>query len=68
MADEKKTWNAYATVTAGKFLGTVKAETKEEAERLAWELDSCGVSVCHHCSGEVSDPEVSEITIEEARL
>lgn len=58
-----KTWRVTGTVVASTYVGDVKAETKEEAEAKAW--DMVDVSVCHQCDRYVSDPEVSELHLEE---
>ena len=57
-------WYAYGVVAGGKYLGEVEAETKEEALKAAWNLDSLGVSLCHQCASECEDPEVGEINVE----
>ena len=64
MAGKKKKWDCYATITAGKYLGEVEAETEEEAIEKAENLESCYVSVCHQCSSDVSDPNITDITVE----
>ena len=58
-----KRWHVHGVVSASKYLGTVEAETEEEALKKAEELDSVSVSVCHHCSSQVEDPEITEITV-----
>jgi hypothetical protein len=57
-------YRVYGTVTASKYLGEVEASSEEEAEKKAWAMDVASVSVCHQCSRDVSDPEISEITVE----
>lgn len=56
-------WHVHGVVSASKYLGTVEAETEAEAMKKAEELDSMSVSVCHHCSHQVEDPEITEITV-----
>jgi len=56
-------YRVYGTVMGGKFLGEYEADTKEEAEEMAWE--NADVSLCHQCSCECDDPQVTEITTEE---
>ena len=51
----------YAKVSGTKYLGEVEADSMEDAINKGYELDSCYVSVCHQCSGEISDPEIDEI-------
>ena len=48
-------------VVASKYLGTVEAETEEEAEDKGLELGTCHVSVCHQCAVQVEDPEITEV-------
>lgn len=61
---EELEWSCYAAVHGTKYLGTVTARTRAEALEKAEALDSCHVSICHHCSEQISDPEVGEITVE----
>lgn len=58
-----KTYRAHASVGAGKYLGEVRAETAEGALEAAYELESCGVSVCHTCAEQIEDPEVTCIFV-----
>jgi hypothetical protein len=55
-------FRGYGSVVASTYLGEVEAKDIEEArkkfERAAY------VSVCHHCSAHISDPEVHDIQIE----
>jgi len=56
-------YRVYALVRGSKYLGTVEADSKEEAEKVAWnELDHF-VGLCHQCSKEIDDPEVDELDI-----
>lgn len=55
------TWRCYGTVT--EYLGTVEAMTEEEAKEKAIDLESAGIYLCHRCSEECEDPEVSEVTV-----
>tara|TARA_E500000305_G_C4028231_1_gene243093 strand:+ start:698 stop:901 length:204 start_codon:yes stop_codon:yes gene_type:complete len=57
-------WIIYAVVSGSKFLGEVEAATKEEAIQKAWGLDSCYASVCHQCSRQIEDAEVTDIHAE----
>lgn len=59
-----KTWRVNGIVTGGKYLGTVEARTKEEAERAAWDSLEWSVGLCHHCSGECEDAEIHELLID----
>lgn len=57
----------YAAITGSKYLGEVEAANKEEAEELGWALEEGCVILCHQCSSECEDPEISEIIVEESR-
>jgi len=59
----KKKWHAYAHVEGGQYVGEFMAETKEETEEMA--AHKAGVSLCHQCARQVSDIEVTSITVEE---
>lgn len=61
-----KTYHVYGTVTAGKYLGTVEAESEEEAIAKGWELETVYVSVCHQCARDISDPEITDISVNES--
>jgi hypothetical protein len=58
-------WAITGAIHGGKYLGTVEAATKEEAEALGWTLPTCGVSLCHQCSNECEDPEIVELIVDE---
>jgi hypothetical protein len=58
------TWSCYGHVTGSKYLGNVEADTEEDARNKAWKLDTAYVSVCNHCSSQVEDPEIDDITVE----
>jgi hypothetical protein len=64
MINEKKTWRATATVSGGKFLGEVEAETAEEALGLAEQLDTANVSLCHQCTDQCEDAQIANVTVE----
>ena len=49
-------------VIGGTFVGVFEAETAEAAIEKAWK--KAHVSLCHHCSREISDPEVDELHAE----
>lgn len=67
MADVKpKKWVATGVVSGGKHLGTVVAASEEEAIERAWKLDTVDVGLCHHCSAQIEDPEITEIVVSEA--
>jgi hydrogenase maturation factor HypF (carbamoyltransferase family) len=56
-------FNVYATVTGSKYIGEFEADSKEAAEEMAWK--EADVSICHQCSKEIEDPEVTELVVEE---
>jgi hypothetical protein len=58
-----KTWSANASVSAGKYIGEVEAETAEEAIEKAWNHKNAACSVCHQCSEEVCDPEFTAVHV-----
>ncbi|MGO3930842.1 hypothetical protein [Rhodopseudomonas pseudopalustris] len=58
-----KKWHVYGSVVATKYLGAFEAETAEEAERAAMATNG-QVSVCHHCSGEVENPQIESCAVE----
>lgn len=57
-------YQVYGRVSGSIYLGEVEAETEEDAQKKAWELPSCHVSFCHHCSSQCEDPEVADIVAE----
>lgn len=60
-----KRYRAHATVTGGKYLGEVEANSLSEAKEIAFELRSACVCLCHSCASECEDPEITEIIVEE---
>ena len=60
-----KKYACYGRVVGTKYLGEVEAENAEEAAEKAEQLDTTYISLCHHCSAQVEDPEVSTIMVEE---
>lgn len=62
--EEKMKYNLIGTVTGSKYLGTVEAESAEEAIEKAYKLDTCSISLCHQCTDECEDPEITEIIAE----
>jgi len=61
------TYHVYGTVVASKYLGTVEADSEEEAKEKGQELPAMYVSVCHQCAREVEDPEISDVTVSLAK-
>ena len=57
-------YRAFATVVGGKYLGEVEADSEEEAVDKAWELDECHISLCHHCSRQLENAQITDIDIE----
>lgn len=62
-----KLYDVYGTVVGGKYLGQVRAASKEEAEEIAWsgKGPALHVSFCHQCSGECENAEITEVFAEE---
>jgi len=65
----KKRWEIYGTVTGGKYCGTIEADSKEEAEEIAWsnlskQLD-LDVDLCYRCSGQCENATITELNAEE---
>lgn len=58
-------FRVYGIVKATKYIGEFEADTKEDAERMAWNSGEAYVSLCHQCSDEASDPEVDELIVED---
>jgi len=61
-------WEIYGLIRGSKYLGTVEAETEEEAKRKAYKelAEELYVSVCHQCSNEVGEVEIDELHAEPA--
>lgn len=58
-----KRWNVYGRVVGSKFLGTVEAQTEEEAIELA--MRTAGhVGLCHQCAEQCEDAEIEDATAE----
>jgi len=57
-------YKVWGRVIGEKYLGEVEAETAAEARELGLELDTIWVSLCSHCSGECTDPEVADVDVE----
>ena len=58
-----KKWNANASISAGKYIGEVEAETVEEAIDKAYKHRNADCSVCHQCSDDVNDPEITAVHV-----
>lgn len=57
-------YDCYATVSGSKYLGQVEADNKEDAIEKAWNLDEASIFLCHQCSDECLDPEITKIEVE----
>lgn len=57
-------WKCYGRITSSKYLGEVEADTEDEALEKAIGLDTAFISLCHQCSREMDDPEVTEVNVE----
>ena len=60
-----KVYRCYAKVVGSKYLGTVEANSEKEAIDKAYELNECYITLCHYCSSECEDAEVTDVTVEE---
>jgi hypothetical protein len=56
-------FDVYGVVTGTKYIGQFEAATAEKALEAA--TARAGVNLCHRCSSECLDPEVSEMFAEE---
>lgn len=61
-----KKWRCHGIVSGSKYLGEVEAETEEEAIAKAEELDSY-VGLCHQCSRECEDAEITDFQVDEVK-
>jgi len=63
---KKKKFDVYVGIDASFFLGTFEAETKEEAERIAYDDENCATpGLCHQCSRDIELGDVAKLFIEE---
>ena len=58
-----KTWTVTGRVVGSIYVGTFEAATAEEAIEQAEREAS--VSLCHHCSRKIEDPEIDRYDAEE---
>lgn len=58
-------FRVYGKVVATKYIGEFEAETKEQAEEMAWKSEETYISLCHQCTSEAEDPEIHELEVEE---
>jgi len=56
-------FTVHATVVGGKYLGEYEADSEEQAIEMALE-ENGHVSLCHQCSGECEDAEITETNAE----
>jgi len=57
-----KVWTVTAAVFGGHHLGEFEAETGDEA--IAMAVRGAGVSLCHECSRDISDPQLERFVAE----
>ena len=62
-----KMWRVSGTVVGAKYLGEFPGDTEQEAIDAALESAEASVCLCHQCSGQCEDPEITEATAEEIR-
>lgn len=58
-------YSIYGVVAATKYIGEYEANSKEEAEEMAWQ--DAHVSVCHQCANEVDGADITELVVEESK-
>lgn len=58
-----KTWSVSGAVVASTYIGEFEAETWEEAIKLAGR--KADVTLCHHCSDNIIDPEIEWLWAED---
>lgn len=56
-------FSCYAQVIGSKYLGDVEADSLEEAEEKADELETLNIGLCHQCADQVEDPTITEIVV-----
>ena len=56
-------FRVYGKVVGTKYLGTYEAKTKQDAIEQGVKKEGF-ISLCHHCSKECEDAEVTNITAE----
>ncbi len=52
-------YRVVGTVVGGKYLGEFEADSAELAEEMAMDEHGGNISLCHQCSGECEDGEVT---------
>lgn len=63
--DNMTKYRVYGKVEGTKYLGTFEANSKEEAENMAGDSEEAYVCLCHACSSECEDAEITTFTAEE---
>lgn len=58
-------YRVHAVIDATKYLGEFEADSKEQAEELAWESDNQNVTLCHRCAYEVEVGDMVRVVVEE---
>ena len=58
-------YNVTGVVSGSKHIGVFEANSKEEAEKMAYESEEIYVSLCYACSSECEDAEIQKLVIEE---
>ena len=57
------TYRANATVCGGKHLGDIEADNAVDAIEKAYSLPTASVGLCHQCSDQVEDAEVTSVYV-----
>jgi hypothetical protein len=58
-------YRVYGVVTGTKYIGEFEADSKEEAEQMAWDSEKGYISICHQCAREIDEPTITEMVVEE---
>lgn len=61
----RKTWHIYAALNSGAYLGSVIAETEEEAIELGEDLAvDADIGLCSQCESRIDRPEIDSLIAE----
>ena len=59
----KTRFAVYAIYTASQYLGTIEAESVEEAKELAEDMDA-SVTLCNECAGKIDLGDVTKFEVD----
>lgn len=60
-----KKYSVFGLISTSKNVGEFWANSKEEAEQMAWDSEKASINLCHHCANEIDEPEIREMVVEE---